>query len=177
MPQERMTTAEYRQMVASHPKRRTRHKTMPRMNPLSSANEKRKEDGNSIDCTGCYFEIPGTLPGLNEVISEAKSSPLKYARLKKRMNRLVAACAIQARVRSFSRPVFVSVTWYAPDRKRDKDNIAAGKKFILDGLQDAGVLANDGWNQIAGFRDSFEIDKANPRIKIELTEEPDEQEK
>jgi hypothetical protein len=34
----------------------------------------------------------------------------------------------------------------------------------------AGVLKNDGWNDIEGFNDRFYIDKANPRVEVEITE-------
>ena len=37
-------------------------------------------------------------------------------------------------------------------------------------LVSAGVLKNDGWNDIEGFSDRFYIDKANPRVEVEITE-------
>lgn len=56
-------------------------------------------------------------------------------------------------------------------QKKDKDNIAFGIKFILDGMIEARVIANDGWGEIANFEHRFEVDKDCPRIEIELEEE------
>ena len=44
------------------------------------------------------------------------------------------------------------------------------KKFIQDGMVQSGLLKNDGWNEIAGYVETFEIDKGNPRIEIEIEE-------
>lgn len=49
--------------------------------------------------------------------------------------------------------------------------MAFAKKAILDGMQKAGIIQNDGWNEIRGFIDDFEIDKDYPRIEIEILEE------
>lgn len=61
-------------------------------------------------------------------------------------------------------------TWYCKDQKKDPDNISFAKKYILDGMVDAGVLKNDGWKQIQGFEDRFEVDKDNPRVEVEIRE-------
>lgn len=51
--------------------------------------------------------------------------------------------------------VTVHFTWHEKDRRRDKDNVAFAKKFVLDALQKCGVLRNDNNQVIAGFTDSF----------------------
>lgn len=61
-------------------------------------------------------------------------------------------------------------TWYRENRRTDPDNIAFSKKFIMDGLQEAGIIDNDGWKQVASFQDVFKVDKDNPRVEIEITE-------
>ena len=48
------------------------------------------------------------------------------------------------------------------------DNIASAKKFVIDGLVEADILADDGWRQVSGFSDTFEIDKVNPRVEVEI---------
>ena len=53
-------------------------------------------------------------------------------------------------------PVRIIFNWRCSNRKSDPDNIAFAKKFILDGLVKASILANDGWKQIKGFEDNFE---------------------
>lgn len=69
-------------------------------------------------------------------------------------------------------PVF---RWYEKDRRRDKDNVAMAKKFILDSLQEMDIIRNDGWKEIIGFVDEFFIDKENPRIEVLLYEPQDEE--
>jgi Holliday junction resolvase RusA-like endonuclease len=59
-------------------------------------------------------------------------------------------------------------TWYEPNRKRDKDNIAFAKKFCQDALVKSGTLANDGWAEIDGFTDTFEVDKRRPRVEVKI---------
>lgn len=62
----------------------------------------------------------------------------------------------------------LDITWYCKNKRKDKDNIAAGIKFILDGLVKAGVIKNDGWKEINNFSHKFKVDKDNPRVEIEI---------
>jgi len=54
--------------------------------------------------------------------------------------------------------------------RRDRDNIAAGRKFVQDALVRCKVLQNDGWKEITGFSDDWAVDKARPRVEIEIIE-------
>jgi Holliday junction resolvase RusA-like endonuclease len=114
--------------------------------------------------------IPGRLPGLNEITDAARTSKYESANMKKAYTEMVAWCAKSARLPHLSSPVDLVFTWYEPNRKRDKDNIMAGQKFILDGLVTAGVLTNDGWKQIGDISHRFRIDKYNSRVEVELIE-------
>lgn len=67
----------------------------------------------------------------------------------------VAQEAKLARLGHFTEPVFVEFHWYEPNMKRDQDNVAFAKKFILDGLQIAGVITNDNYKWVKGFSDTF----------------------
>lgn len=59
--------------------------------------------------------------------------------------------------------------WIERDRRRDKDNIAAfGRKVIQDALVRMKALRNDGWNNIEGFSDEFAVDKKKPRIEVTI---------
>ena len=65
--------------------------------------------------------------------------------------------------------------WYEKDRRRDKDNICAfGRKVIQDALVKARFLRNDGWKNIAGFEDRFYVDKDKPRVVVEIYGREDE---
>lgn len=118
------------------------------------------------------IEIPGTLPSLNEIIDAAKTHKMKYRNLKKDATEKCQLVASQ--LPRYLDSIFLDITYYAPDRRTDPDNIAAGKKFIIDGLVEAGVIENDGWSEIAGWNEEFEKDKENPRIVVEVTEVKDE---
>ena len=76
--------------------------------------------------------------------------------------RLARLCAVQ------EYPVKITYRWYCPDQRKDTDNVAFAKKFINDGLVQAGILENDSRKFISGFADEFYIDKANPRVVIEI---------
>ena len=114
--------------------------------------------------------IPGRLPGLNDMIDAARKNKYESAKMKKAYTELVAWCAKSARLPHLSSPVDLVFTWYEPNRKRDKDNIMAGQKFILDGLVQAGVIANDGWKQIGKITHDCQVDRENPRVEVELIE-------
>lgn len=77
-------------------------------------------------------------------------------------------CEIKKQIKDKFDTVTLAFVWYEPNQKRDKDNIAFAKKFILDALQEAGTLTGDGWSQVVGFSDEFHVDKENPRIEIEI---------
>lgn len=69
----------------------------------------------------------------------------------------------------FEEPVYMIYRWYEKDRRRDKDNICAfGRKVIQDALVKARYLSNDGWKNIAGFEDWFYVDAKHPRIVVEI---------
>lgn len=69
------------------------------------------------------------------------------------------------------KPVIIHYHYYEENRKRDIGNIhAPAQKFVEDALQDCGVIANDNQKYVVGFTASFDIDKQNPRVEIELEE-------
>jgi len=113
--------------------------------------------------------IPGTLPGLNEYTTANRTNRYSAANMKKRVQELISWC-IQKDLRNIriTQPVSLHFTWYESNKKRDKDNIAFAKKFILDALVGSGVIPNDGWKNVESFSDSFSIDKSNPRVEVEI---------
>lgn len=116
--------------------------------------------------------IWGTLPGLNEIINENRRNYHAGAKLKKEAQFLVETSARKCLKKwRPGGPVWIHYTWIEPNRKRDKDNIAAGgRKIIQDALVSAGYLKNDGWNDIVGFSDEFRIDRKDPRIEVDIEE-------
>lgn len=115
------------------------------------------------------FVIDGTLPSMNQIVAEAKIHHSKYADTKRQYTEMVAWSAKTAKLPKMER-VRLFIDWHYPDKLLDPDNIRAGIKFILDGLVMAGILPNDGWKQIAGFKDEFHVDRENPRVEVSLVE-------
>ena len=113
------------------------------------------------------IEIPGRLPGLNEIIDAAKSHYAKYSTEKKEYTEEVAWLAKQARLPKYEKAYLV-ITWFEPNGRRDPDNVMAGQKFILDGLVQAGVLPGDSQKYILGIYHRFMVDRKNPRIEVEI---------
>lgn len=113
--------------------------------------------------------ILGALPNLNEIISEAKRHFGKYSEMKALYTDMVAYEAKRQKIPKSNRADYV-ITWYLPNKRKNKDNVMAGQKFIFDGLQRAGIITNDGWQQIGNVTHRFEVDKDNPRVEVDIVE-------
>ena len=115
--------------------------------------------------------IPHELMDLNKFINLQRGNRYGGAKAKKDQTNLCTmyikrAMANGLKVKQY--PITIRFKWVMPNRRKDKDNIAFAKKFILDGMQDAGLIVNDGWKEIDGFEDTFEVDKDNPRVEISI---------
>ncbi len=117
--------------------------------------------------------IPGALPGENDIIDAAKGNGGRgygYAKMKEAWTEAIAWHAKSARMkRPAALPVVISCVWREKDRRRNPDNIIAAKKFICDGLVLARILPNDGWSEIAGFFDVWEVSD-RPGVLVVLKE-------
>lgn len=115
--------------------------------------------------------IDGALPGLNDYISAERTNRYRGAAVKKQWTDVVAVAAKKwlTPIPKHCFPVTFRFRWYEQNRRRDKDNVSAfGRKVILDGLVQAGILPNDNWNYVDGFSDEFYVDAENPRVEIEV---------
>lgn len=118
------------------------------------------------------LEIPGTLPGLNELINAERTHRQKGAQLKRQSESLIR-WEIRQQLRRVKpkTPVILQYHFYEPTRRRDMDNVAGfAHKVIQDSLVKEGILANDGWDYVKGFTDSFSVDRKNPRIEVTILE-------
>lgn len=89
--------------------------------------------------------------------------------MKQDMQLRICARIKAARLQPANCPVKIKYTFYEPNRRRDKDNIAAiAHKFTQDALVQCDIIPDDGWANIEGFNDSFFIDKNNPRIEVTI---------
>ena len=117
------------------------------------------------------FTIRGTLPGLNEYIAAERANRYQGAAMKKQAETVVLHAARALGKMQFQQPVHMVYRWFEPNRRRDKDNVSAfGRKVIQDALVKAQVLQNDGWANIEGFEDQFFVDREAARIEVLLDE-------
>ena len=117
------------------------------------------------------FFIPVRLPGLNEYTNANRRNKYAGAKIKAESeNQICLFIRSKLRGVQIDNPVFIRYTWHEENRKRDLDNICFAKKFIQDALVKEGVLRNDGWANIVGFEDRFEVLKGNCGVLVEIVE-------
>ena len=113
--------------------------------------------------------IPFTLPGLNDYIAAERVHRQKAAKMKRYWQEAVILAVRRQMRGGIPEPCYMHYRWIERDRRRDKDNISSfGRKVIQDALVRMKVLRNDGWNNIEGFSDEFEVDKKKPRIEVTI---------
>ena len=145
---------------------------MTRVDPDKLPRKYRLQASESRDRAGpggrARLVILGQLPALNEILDACKKHWSCYSSLKKEYSEIVRDMAVINKIPFFPEAE-LEITYYCPDRRKDPDNISAGgKKFILDGLVSAGVLEDDSWKCIKGFKESWKVDKGKPRVEITL---------
>lgn len=114
------------------------------------------------------FFIPGRLPGMNEIISEARHHYHASAKQKKKYTSLVAdVIRLMFRNCNPMRRVWITCRWVEKNKMRDPDNIVAAKKYICDGLIMAGLLLDDDWNYITGFTDTWEVGEPGVWVTVQ----------
>lgn len=124
------------------------------------------------------FTIEGRLPALNDYVRACRANRFFAHQMKQQAAEQVAWAVRLAHLKPMNGPVAVGFHWYEQNKKRDMDNIAFAKKFILDVLQPqtsknpygAGILDGDGWKHVDGFTDTFDVDKEHPRIVVTIVE-------
>lgn len=116
------------------------------------------------------FTIRGRFPSLNDYL-RIKSSGQRAA-TKRDLDHRVMWAAKEAGIRPVRR-YMLRVDWYEKDRRRDWDNVASGKKFILDGLKKAGVVVDDSQKYLLDTDDRYGHDSCDPRIEVFIYEEGD----
>ena len=76
------------------------------------------------------------------------------------------------RLPRFEKPVIIHFHWVEENKKRDLDNIAFAKKFILDALVKQGKLKDDNRRCVTAFTDTFGYAKES-KVILEVEYEED----
>lgn len=114
------------------------------------------------------IEIPFRLPSLNEYIDKCRRNRYAGATMKKQVESDIAYYI--NKLPEYKKPIKIHFHWVEENKRRDLDNIAFAKKFILDSLVKAGKLKDDNRRCVTGFTDSFEYAKES-KVILEITEE------
>ena len=107
------------------------------------------------------------LPGLNQYIAACNSNRYAGGNMIKKVQNDISVFISE--LPKFKNPIKINFTWVEGNKRRDYDNIAFAKKFILDALQECGKLENDNRKWVVGFSDRFDIDK-NYKVILEIEE-------
>ena len=100
-------------------------------------------------------EIPLKLPSANDYIRACRTNRFEAAKMKRDIEEMIGFYILDAKVPRFENPVIIHFLWMEKSKKRDLDNIAFGKKFILDALIRFGCLKDDNRRCVTAFRDDF----------------------
>lgn len=102
-------------------------------------------------------EINMQLPSLNEYVNACRANRFQASKMKRDIESDISWFI--ARLPRFEKPVKIHFHWIEGNKRRDYDNIAFAKKFILDALVKRGKLKDDNRRCVTGFTDSFSYGK------------------
>lgn len=110
-------------------------------------------------------EIKMKLPSLNEYVNVCRTNRFKASKMKKDIEEDIGWFI--SRLPRFEHPVWIDFFWIEGNKRRDFDNVAFAKKFILDALVKFGKLKDDNRKCVKGFADYFSYgDETKVIIKI-----------
>lgn len=120
------------------------------------------------------FTIKAKLPSLNDFIKANRANAYKGNKFKQDVEMLIC-CYIRnaltaGTLRKPTGAVIIEFEWHEKTKRRDADNIASAKKFILDALQKQSVLKNDSRKYVIGFNDII-IDDNKDFVVVRLLED------
>lgn len=113
----------------------------------------------------CIIDLK--LPSLNEYINICRTNKYGAAKFKKSIEEQIAIYL--ARLPEYKNPIKIHFHWVEENKRRDFDNVAFAKKFILDAMVKQGKLKDDNRKCVTGFTDTFEYG-ANAKVILEVEE-------
>ena len=113
------------------------------------------------------YEIDMKLPSLNDYIRVCRCNKYQAAKFKADIEQEIGLFLMK--MPKWTNPIKIHFHWIECNKKRDLDNIAFSKKFILDAMQKYGKLENDNRKCVTAFTDSFEYGKTT-KVILEIEE-------
>lgn len=115
------------------------------------------------------YEIPLKLPSLNDYIRVCRSNKFQAAKYKADIEREIGLHL--TKMPRWAKPIRIHFHWIEATKRRDYDNIAASKKFILDAMVKYGKLQDDNRKNVYAFIDTFEYgDTTKVILEVEEAE-------
>lgn len=112
-----------------------------------------------------YFKINAKLPSLNDYTNACRANKYNGAKFKEEVEEVIGwairGAVCERTLRPTQKPVYIFFEWHEKTKKRDADNIASAKKFILDAMQKHGIIPNDNRKFVKGFQDAIVDDTKN----------------
>lgn len=118
-----------------------------------------------------HFIVQSKLPSLNQYINACRLNKFAGAKFKKDTEKIIEdAIDIYLKhnsLQSVDEPVKIRFDWHEKTMRRDADNIASAKKYILDAMQNKNILPNDNRKYVKGFYDDI-IDDDENYVLVEI---------
>ena len=107
--------------------------------------------------------IDAQLPSLNQYQYACRSHWSKGREFKKDVETLVCnsikIALLQKKLRKVEKPCEIFIEWHEKTKRRDVDNIQSAQKFILDALQQCGIIENDSRKHVKQIHHTIIDDK------------------
>ena len=126
------------------------------------------ENNLSKHSRGHICEIRMKLPSLNDYINLCRANRYQSADFKRQIEKDIGYYLKP--LKHFKKPVIIHFVWIEKDMRRDADNIAFAKKFILDAMVKSRKIQDDSRRYVTGFTDTFKQGKET-KVQIIVTEE------
>ncbi len=107
------------------------------------------------------------LPSLNDYIRVCRGNKYKAAKYKADIEQEIGL--FLAKMPKWDNPIKIHFHWVEGTKRRDLDNIAFAKKFILDSMVKHNKLKDDNRKCVTAFTDTFEYGKTT-KVILEIEE-------
>lgn len=124
-----------------------------------------------------YFYIYQKLPNLNEFRAEIARNKYKGGQMKSDVEDSIITAIMYAKSKNTlhpiqTYPIQINCVWGMKNyNKMDRDNRRASVKFILDGMQKAGIIPNDSPKYVSDLFDEYKRAEQD-FVKVEIIEYP-----
>ena len=138
----------------------------------ADANTRRIHPDNREELLMTTCEIPFKLPSLNDYTRTCRANRYAGAVMKKNIE--ASLFPYLYKLPQFTKPIEIEFHWIEDTKRRDYDNIAFAKKFILDALVKFGKLKDDNRRYVCAFSDKFSYGETS-KIILTIKERNEEQ--